>query len=70
VVVGAMLGIAAGVALASIEYQRYAAHSAQSDCQSCVITVIVGVPVVGLAGVLGGYLGWRSADHPHPSKQN
>ena len=64
VVRGAVLGLAAGVALAAFEYQRYAAESAQSDCQGCVIVVLVGVPVVSLATVLGGYLGWRSADHP------
>jgi uncharacterized membrane protein len=70
VVLGAVLGIAAGVALASFEYQRYAAQSAQSDCPGCVIVAVVAVPVVGLGALLGGYLGWRSADHPHPTKQN
>ncbi|MDB4913908.1 MAG: hypothetical protein JWM95_1552 [Gemmatimonadetes bacterium] len=70
VVLGAVIGIAATVALASFAVQRYAAHSAQSDCQECVITTIVAVPVVGLGGLLGGYLGWRSADHPHPTTQN
>jgi hypothetical protein len=70
VVVGALLGMAAAIAIASYEISQYADHSAQSDCQSCVVVVVVGVPVVGLAGLLGGYLGWRSADHPHPTKQN
>jgi hypothetical protein len=70
VVVGAVLGMAAGLALASFEYRHYADRSAQSDCQSCAIIVVVGVPVVGLTSLLGGYLGWRSADHPHPTTPN
>jgi hypothetical protein len=70
VVLGAVLGIAAGVALASFEYQRYASRSPQSDCPACAIIVVVGVPVVGLGALLGGYLGWLSADHTHPTKQN
>jgi hypothetical protein len=70
VVVGALLGMAAAIAIASFEYSQYADHSAQSDCQSCVVVVVVGVPVVGLAALLGGYLGWRTADHPHPTTQN
>ncbi|MDB4913844.1 MAG: hypothetical protein JWM95_1488 [Gemmatimonadetes bacterium] len=70
VVAGALLGMAAGLALAAFEYRHYADRSAQSDCQSCVIVVVAAVPVIGLASFIGGYLGWRSADHPRPTPQN
>ena len=70
VVLGALLGFAAGVALESFAYQRCAAHSPQSDRQACAIIVVVGVPVVGLASFLGGYVGWRTVDHPHATQQN
>ncbi len=65
VVIGAVLGLAVGVALFSFEYQHCADHSAQSDRQACAVIVVVGVPVIGLAGLVGGILGRVTADPPH-----
>ena len=68
-VIGAVLGVAAGFALASFAYQQCASHYSASNRQPCVIILVAGGPVVGLAGLLGGYLGRVTADRPDPVAQ-
>ncbi len=70
VVIGTVLGIAAGVALATFEMKTCADRSPQSDKEQCAIIVVVGVPAIGLLALVGGMLGWVSADHPHPTQQD
>lgn len=69
VVIGAVFASAAAVAVTIVELPKYRSQSAQSDCQSCVIVTVFAVPAVALGAVVAGWIGWITAERPHPTQQ-